>query len=560
MKKLYIITLALFAVAFTACDDNDAGSSGLKLTIDAGDLADMTANFTSQPGSRTVPVTTTLSKVNITSSADWCTAELIEDNGMSLRVSVTENKKYISRVADVILYAKGVANVTIPITQSAVDYPYTGGPAATGTNVDTAKEGEAVTITGAGFGIDPRVVKVYFNDAQAEVESVEDGVIEVVMPKVTDDTNSMLINCEVKVVVDGITTTLTTDFAYEKQWYLTTVTGNGTDVFKAGKLSEAQMEIRLIAIGENGDVFGNHRDDSGAASTRQIIRINEAEDVVESIIGPITTWTPNGITYVDGVLYVAADGGNGRTYYTIEKDEEGIWSATQHTVDLGDDEIKTPDKDVYMYKLVYNTQDGHLYGFVGGNSQQSTNGVYGSFITRINPETDKGTLYYHWEKQPYWYAQAFSPDYSKLYTGVGGNGNNEYGFLTNYGLWELSTANLTGAPIRLNSSGATGAANSTTLKDGPLADAGFGQCWAMAWGPDGRLYMSDVTNHIIRAVDLTTNTVETFFGLAGTSGNVDGLKDVGRLNGPRGIVWNAEGTALYVSDFTGARIRKIYME
>jgi hypothetical protein len=68
------------------------------------------------------------------------------------------------------------------------------------------------------------------------------------------------------------------------------------------------------------------------------------------------------------------------------------------------------------------------------------------------------------------------------------------------------------------------------------------------------LYVSE-TDHIIRRIDLTTNTVTTIAGLAGAADTVDGIGALARFNNPSGLAIN--GNDLYVLEATGKTIRKI---
>ena len=540
----------MLAATFSACDDdNTDGSSGLKLAIDDDDLTEMTANFTNLQGFRTVPVSTNIRNVNVISSAEWCTAELTDESGTSLRVSVNENTTYFSRVADVVLYAKGVANVVVPVTQSGAEYPYAGNPTVTGTDVVSAKEGETVTILGTYFGIDPRVVKVHFNGVQATVLSVDDEEIRVAMPKITDDTNGMTIDCDVKVAVDGRTAVLATDFAYEKVWHLKTVTGNGTTTFQGGTLAQGQVRGRYLCIDENDNIFVSHRE---SFTDLHLVKINEAENSVKSLGGPyisndFVNNTP--IVLPDGRILVANDQSNatiGHTYYIFDPENNWEPERVEVTYDV-------QPGGIWVYKWTYNPDDKCLYGLTSGD------------IFKVDPETNTGTKFYTGTGKTdsggsnanIWpYGSEFSADGKTLYVA---SCNNASIYL---GPWKMNMTadDASRAYTRMNINyTAKGAAAPATFNEN-VADSGFGYCWGVCMGADGKLYMSDVTNHCIRVIDLGTNKVEVFFGSPGNAGNIDGLKDIGRLNGPRGIAWNAKGTALYISDFDGCRIRKIYME
>lgn len=75
---------------------------------------------------------------------------------------------------------------------------------------------------------------------------------------------------------------------------------------------------------------------------------------------------------------------------------------------------------------------------------------------------------------------------------------------------------------------------------------------------NGFLYVADTNNNKIRKIDASTGAVSTFAGPAQgttTTGDTDATGNAARFNGPRSIT--TDGSALYVSDFTTNKIRKI---
>lgn len=71
----------------------------------------------------------------------------------------------------------------------------------------------------------------------------------------------------------------------------------------------------------------------------------------------------------------------------------------------------------------------------------------------------------------------------------------------------------------------------------------------------GTLYVAEVGNHSVRAVDLGTGSVSTFAGLSGTSGSVNGVGGAARFNQPYGIT--TDGTSLFVGDYANHCVRAI---
>ena len=70
------------------------------------------------------------------------------------------------------------------------------------------------------------------------------------------------------------------------------------------------------------------------------------------------------------------------------------------------------------------------------------------------------------------------------------------------------------------------------------------------------LYVADISNHRIRAVDIASGVVSDVAG-SGTLGHVDGAGADARFTSPTGIAVNETGTTLYVTDSGNHRIRAI---
>lgn len=97
---------------------------------------------------------------------------------------------------------------------------------------------------------------------------------------------------------------------------------------------------------------------------------------------------------------------------------------------------------------------------------------------------------------------------------------------------------------------------------GQALDATFAYPMDIELGPDGRLYVADRDNHVIRAIDLTTGIVETVVG-DGTRCDLrsadctDGRPATEmQLNEPYGIAFDNDGH-LYVADTHNNRILKV---
>lgn len=103
-----------------------------------------------------------------------------------------------------------------------------------------------------------------------------------------------------------------------------------------------------------------------------------------------------------------------------------------------------------------------------------------------------------------------------------------------------------------------GSGSTTPFANGVSAAASFNFPEYVAHAA-GFLYVSDTNNHVIRKIDLTTNTVSVAAGVAPSPapnpGYADGACLSARFNQPMGIF--ADGTNLYVADYNNHVIRKI---
>lgn len=94
--------------------------------------------------------------------------------------------------------------------------------------------------------------------------------------------------------------------------------------------------------------------------------------------------------------------------------------------------------------------------------------------------------------------------------------------------------------------------------DGGVAtEATFNEPFDLDFGPDGRLYVADTGNHVIRAVDLSTGIVETVVGTGEEGFAGDGSSPLeAELQEPYGIAFDDDGN-LYIVDTLNNRIRVV---
>ncbi len=109
----------------------------------------------------------------------------------------------------------------------------------------------------------------------------------------------------------------------------------------------------------------------------------------------------------------------------------------------------------------------------------------------------------------------------------------------------------------------TGVGNGTaayTGDNGDPLDASLNLPADLEFGPDGRLYVADAGNSVIRAVDFTANTIVTVAGtgVEGFSGD-GGPATSAELANPQGIGFDAAGD-LFIADTFNHRIRRVKMQ
>ncbi len=91
--------------------------------------------------------------------------------------------------------------------------------------------------------------------------------------------------------------------------------------------------------------------------------------------------------------------------------------------------------------------------------------------------------------------------------------------------------------------------------DGPAEDARFREPDGIAIGPDGKIYVSDTGNHVIRVI-AADGMVSTLAGAPGIPDSTDGLGAAARFNQPRGVAVDSSGN-VYIADTGSSTIRRI---
>jgi streptogramin lyase len=91
---------------------------------------------------------------------------------------------------------------------------------------------------------------------------------------------------------------------------------------------------------------------------------------------------------------------------------------------------------------------------------------------------------------------------------------------------------------------------------GPAAKAQFDKPHSIQFGPDGNLYVCDIGNHVIRRIDVETQTISTFAGTGKPGPTPDGAPIQNTsLKGPRSIDFDRDGN-LWLATREGNQVFK----
>lgn len=116
--------------------------------------------------------------------------------------------------------------------------------------------------------------------------------------------------------------------------------------------------------------------------------------------------------------------------------------------------------------------------------------------------------------------------------------------------WNANTVTIVAGQAQSPGYAGDGGDATSALMNGPMD---------MGWGPDGRLYVAEKYNHVVRAIDLGTGAIATVAGtgVPGFSGD-GGPATQAQLDSPHGIAFDAAGD-LYIVDTNNHRFRKVFM-
>lgn len=388
---------------------------------------------------------------------------------------------------------------------------------------------EKVLLDGENFGTDPSKIRVYFNHVRAAVISSNGHRLYALVPRLPGEI------CKVSVVVGQDSVSYDETFAYHSTSNVSTITGNGSQVFKEGTLAQAQVYARYLCVDNEQNLFASVRD----GGSYGVVRINERENIVSPLImnSSNTTLNPNApaVDLTTGILTVPHDGAKDGFFNFDPK--EG-WAPKQRSMKFSPQDLSKITVN-YKYTMAYSAYDGCFYARYGDGS-----------IVKMNATTYESEVVYK-TNEGAGYGLIFDPRrpyimYMTFHTNVTGYQNS----VCTLDVRDPSAPDA----FKKISTPLTGAGH----RDGPIETAQFNQPRQLAFDQDGNLFIADYGNHCIRMMS-ADGIVQTVVGQPGVAGMQDGGRLEAQFKNPWGLAVGQDGT-VYISDYGNARIRKLTIE
>lgn len=391
---------------------------------------------------------------------------------------------------------------------------------------------DKILLDGNNFGSDASKIKVYFNKARASVISSNGNRIYAIVPRLPGA------DPRISVVVGSDSVTYDDPFIYHTQAQVSTVTGNGDQLFEAGTLSAAKVYGKYLELDAEGNLFMSWRD----GGSYGVARINEQQNVVTPLYQVASSPVPysNGITVdrTTGVVTVSHESVK-EVFFSFDPRE--AWYPRQRNAKFSSADLRSiVDADRYANFITFCPYDGMLYTrFRDGK------------VAQIDPDTYEAKIVH---QGPYGsqYGQAINPKKPwLLYMTLHSNAS-PIEFRQGISVLDLRPDHIDEGFKRLNAPGGS------AFRDGPLEDALFNYPKDIKFDNDGNMFVADYGNHCIRMVS-ADNIVTTVAGQPGVAGYEDGGPRESLFNHPWGVAVNEQGD-IYIADWGNARIRKLVIE
>lgn len=388
---------------------------------------------------------------------------------------------------------------------------------------------EKVILKGSGF-TDPASMRVYFNSRRAPVIGINSKGTEcyVQAPRLPGD------DCIISVATDTDSLSYTEHFAYTVSTTVTTVCGNGTGIYQAGALSEAQLSPYYCCVDDNDNVFviDHSRSNGDGGDYNAVARIDFDHDELVTISTSFYGNVPCVSPETQKITFPT----EGTVGQFIEMDPKEMWGPRIRDFDAKCDWTKSKygrPANGYKHSMVVNPGDGMIY----------TRYYYGQLV-KIDPQSFDAEIVCDSPNGDS-FGLTFRPtEPNVLYIACWNN------FASGFGgsIAKIDLSAEKPEMVRLTS-GVTG------HRDGKISEARFNNPAQIFSDMDGNIYVADCDNHCIRRIT-PENMVETVLGVPGKAGWKDGTKEEALFKNPRGIGVAKDGS-VYVADFGNRRVRKL---
>lgn len=389
-------------------------------------------------------------------------------------------------------------------------------------------KGTTIVISGTGFGEDSAAIEVYFNEVEAEVQSITDTEIVTKVPP-------RAYTGEVKVVINDLVLVGPVFSYILSEVQVTTLAGDGSIGFTDGTGLTAQFKQPAgVEVTTDGTVY-----------------------VADALNNRIRKITPEGmVSTLAGGTNGFADGVGSDARFNVPTDLVVDQQGNIYVTDTENQRIRkiTPDGTVTTYS-------GSTQGFNDGPAATSRY-ILPSGIALLN---DDATLLI---TSSHKIRKINSDDVVSTFAGTAQGYVDAMGTAAQFnnptGIAVDSEDNIylaDGNNNRIRKVTPEGlvstfAGNDEGFTDGTGNLAQFNNPLGIAVSSDGTIYVSDTDNNSIRKIT-AEGVVTTLAG--GTAGYNDGNGDTAQFQGPTGITVDDNGV-IYVADQLNNRIRKIVQE
>lgn len=394
-----------------------------------------------------------------------------------------------------------------------------------------------VILKGQNFGNNKDIVKVFFNEKEANVVSAAGDKILVLAPRLPGE------ECMIKVQVGEQEQVYDDIFDYIIQTNVTTLVGgakSGTNPRGTVSLSEALFRRNIerpITIDKEKNIYFDVEDQDANFDcyimNEDANQIKWLETAGYGLNSPVIAYNP----IRDACYKMRANSGSHEYFYYDKK--VGLARVQEGNIAWQDGNPKPAegwgawnDKQTF----VMNTEDGKFYTrstkgeILRFDPSSGVGEVLNRFPNTVAPEgISRGVIF-----------DVFDNDI--MYFSVEG-AHSIYKYV-------LSTGECTLLAGKEKTGG---------FMDGPFGSARFSNPQQICMDSEGDIYVADRDNHCIRKLTMKTGYVSTVAGIPQKSGYQNGTSEVALLNKPVGLVIDSDDI-MYIGDSENSAIRRLAIE